>query len=380
MKFIRTDRLKSFTDLIPTFHMLDQEKYCFRSGTINTWESGMFMSSKTEIDFFEGYMPCHILKELISRCDDGYMEVGPYQDDLMFRLRGNVKSHIYTFPLTESYFPHIDLWDSSIEWRDCPIGLVKGIMSVAFLAKKQKKDLPGIVVTGQYILASTSYQFCRYRLDSPVPFDMLFCPGGILKVLSKLRNRRNLRVARYDGNPHLKRRGIVFDFGDTRIFYSDDQENFNIRAALESIEVKHSIIYMNKVIDTGGEHLFELTENKDILNDFNRLMKKWGEHDGTLRLKIQTDKLHIFLKIPGKLKAKAKIPVVTHSDIPTGSFEVDRECFSDVAPKAGLMGFREFPRQPEHSEQHYLLYFKDGKYETIFQASKTNKRTKEGSK
>lgn len=382
MKFIRKDRLKHSTDLMSPLTTMDRDKYCFRSGTINAWRTGILISSKTEIDFFEGYIPCTILKELISRCDDGYLEVGPYEDDLMFRLRGNVKSHIYTSPPKET-FPDIDLWDTSIEWRDCPADLVEGIVSVAFITKRPYGDLePRIVVFGQYIIAAREALECRCRLESRAPFDMLFCPGRIMNVFSKLKNRQNLRVARYNGDANCELKGIAFDFGETRIFYGDEQKESNMRTELYNVENQNDIIEHNKLFDEGVEHLFELsTEMKNMAKEFIKILQKQRNCRYLLQFNIDNDKFQIGLGIAGVCRIIRGVPFVPHSPLPAIIFTLaSRKCFFDVLPKADLMGFGEVSRQPESSETSFLLYFKNAKYETLCLEYKPDDRIKEESK
>ena len=364
----RNTLVKAIDTILPATAKVDvieeSTMFCFRSGTINAFDSG-FMAASAKIDTdIEGMVQAKEFVKLIKSSKGHFIKMDIVGDRFNFKSDDGMKGSLRGYPNTE-YHDSINLWDSSIRWQQCPEELSEAIGLVSF---NFSWGLTGIIVSGEHAAAMENdpIRVCRYRLPSPSPFDMAL-HATAPNIFRKLKGERLLGSAKFklshihEGNSY-KQDGVIFDYGDLRVWCSD--------AVYwgEKISCKELFPKITKAFDEGRiENLSVLSNNVKKIVDKIRLIAKLDrkvgiDYDEEMTVRFDTDGIYFECETEGGA-IRENLPINTFRPLTPMTLTTIPAYFAQAAQQGGLMGVK-----VDENNDPYALYFKDDKLEYVISA------------
>jgi hypothetical protein len=364
----RRTLVKTIDTILPATAKVDVieecTRFCFRSGTINAYDSG-FMAASMKIDTdIEGMVQAKEFVKLIKSSKGHFVEMDIVGDKFNFESDDGMKGSLRGYPNT-AYHDSINLWDSSIRWQQCPEELSEAIWLVSFNASLR---LTGIIVSDGYVAATENQRnrLCRYKLSSPSPFDMAL-HSAAPEIFSKLKGERLLGSAKFklshthEGDSY-KQDGTIFDYGDLRVWCSD--------ADYRGEKISHKKLFpkINKAFEEGKIVNLSVLPNsvKKIIDKIRliaKLDRKVGvDYDEEMTVRFDTDRIYFECETEGGA-IREDLPINTFRPLKPMTLIAIPAYFAQAAQQGGLMGVK-----VDENNDPYALYFKDDKLEYVISA------------
>ena len=270
---------------------LGAKQVYFHSGAINAEVEGVEVSRKTIIDFFEGEINATILKECAKHIDRKYIEMGSTGQSLILRLSPTNETELNTSVLRDDNYT---LWDQNIEFHKCPENIIDGITyiwnSPSGLFNYYEDEIHNAAnIVRDYVFKGNDMSASRFRLSFPVPFDMVLLPSGLMKIKSRLKKKKLIRVAKHE-IPGMGK-GILFDFGNMRVWNQEIERKIYDHADLGlSSEIKRALLSVrDQPIPDVTQHKLNSWVEKIFDIGIDRLIKLPERTVQTLKLAVKTD-------------------------------------------------------------------------------------------
>jgi len=178
------------------------------------------VSVKTGYNFLRGQIHAELLKAVSRKIPYGSFYIGIEEKPL--RLVFQKKNYSLKLNLSDYDPPEIvslyHIYPDS--WQECPSDLFFGISELFRICKPEdSSDIfkhYGLLHGKEFHLCvGKGNLICRYRLSVPLPYEIMIDPFNLQTILSKVKNLKVMRMARVT---YAEVTGIVFDFGEMRIF------------------------------------------------------------------------------------------------------------------------------------------------------------------
>jgi len=394
MKEHLVKRKELLEEIRPLLPIKNDDHFYFRSGTITKIEDQFIMSVKSEVSFFDGEILAEMYRRLLEkiRCDQFYLSAPRGRLIAKYgrhgQLRFNTSAH--------NDFSDIDLWNSKIKWRSCPDDLIEAFRVVAKTAGEEiidedeswsledfeayQKEAPelemeltrsirlrpppfdprgkaGIHVSGRYVGAFDDNKASRNRLQSPVPFEMVF-PAKLLQQTLTKRKEKLRAVGKYNLQYYGDiEKGVIFDFGNIRLWIPEHPSE-NLAAII------------NRFFVVKPDHLVVVPDSFKKVISGTRLRKSEFYSPGSIAT-LKFEKNKIFYKLESEkgtsedeCSIKSIGPSLSHR------LSVNPLDLANVFKGECLMGYVITRRK--NNIRSNCLYLKDQRAEHLIQILNTN--------
>lgn len=376
----RKTLVKTIDTILPATAKVDvieeSTMFCFRSGTINAYDGGsMAASVKIDTDI-EGMVPAKDFVKLIKSSKGHFVEMEIVGDSFNFESDDGMNGSLKCFQNPE-YHESVNLWDSNIQWQPCSEELSEAIWLVSFNASM---GLLGIFASGNYVVSiqRDHSRVCRYRLSSPVPFDIELIAHSP-ELFIKLRNNKLLKVAKLrlpcslkDGGSELE--GYAFDYGNLRIwchvakdFLNPDKKDFceevfpKINKAFEEGKIENLAVLPNSVK--------KIVDPIRVIAQLDR--KVAVDYDEEMTVRFDTDGIYFECETEGGA-IRENLPINTFRPLTPMTLTTIPSYFAQAPQQGGLMGVK-----VDENNDPYALYFKDDKLEYVISAIAADDKSQE---
>jgi len=365
----RNKLVKAIDTILPATAKVDvieeSTMFSFRSGTINAYDGG-FRAASAKIDTdIEGMVRAKDFVKLIKSSKGHFVKMDIVGDRFNFESDDGMGGFLCGYPNTE-YHKSINLWESNIQWQQCPEELTEAIWLVSF---NFSWGLIGIIVSGEHVAAMENdrIRLRRYRLPSPAPFDMSL-HATAPNIFGKLKGERLLGAAKFklshihEGDSY-EQDGVIFDYGDLRVWCSE---------AIywgKKISCKELFPKITKALEEGRiENLSVLPNNVKKILDEIRVIAKLDRNvavdcDEEMTVRFDKDRIYIECETEGGA-IRENLPIKTFRPLTLMTLTTIPAYFAQAAQQGGLMGVK-----IDENNDPYALYFKDDKLEHLVGAS-----------
>lgn len=341
----------------------------FNSGIISTYcKNGAIFSIKSPLAFFEGCLHGFQVSG-ITKIKKKYLDFGITRQYELELKSGHFSTRVYLLPQKDEI--SLKLWDTDIQWLDCPAELIQELCRMSHIADQymdsEQPVFSAVHIVDGYLIAA-DYNLCRfarYKLSLSLPFDISMFSQEIGYILPRVRRMRPLRVAELEiSYKESKTRGLALDFGDLRIWLPG--------AELEA---------QNKCLEperNGGFVTYGWRYITDMVSDILRtpcqfmviiqspskppysIMKLCTDH---MSIKFMSGKIRFHYK-DDQVKWKTKLAIKDLKIRTPLKTYVNPHWFLEVYREHKLMGLIDF-------NGYKFLYFKDKRSEQLLRAYKT---------